>query len=175
MVLHITSSWTKASSKTRLVTNGPDTDDTILVTSEESLAISRPGQGDSLRRTGLLANVSELGLELINNRLGLQVPDLDAGRGGSAQPVAVGREDQGVDDIVTLALQGVQVLALVEVPEHGDTVTSTRGAKRAIRRDGDGVNVTRVSNVVGAQLALGELPDLVERFVNSTAESFQSD
>lgn len=61
-----------------LETNGPHTDDAILVTSKESLTISRPGERDSLGRVGLLANVGELGLELINNRLGLQIPDLDA-------------------------------------------------------------------------------------------------
>ena len=104
--------------------------------------------------------MGELGLELINDGLGLQVPDLDAGRGGGAQPVTVGGEDQGVNDIITLALQGVQVLALVQVPEHGDTITSTGSAKGTIGGNGDGVNVTGVSDVVGAQLALGKLPDL---------------
>lgn len=104
--------------------------------------------------------MGKLGLELIDNRLGLQVPDLDARGGGSAQPVAVGGEDQGVDDVITLALQGVEVLALVEVPEHGDTVLAAGGAEGTIGGDGDGVNVTGVSDVVGAQLALGKLPDL---------------
>lgn len=44
-------------------------------------------------------------------------PDLDAGPGGSAEPVAVGAEAQGVDDVT--AVQRVQVLALVQVPQHG--------------------------------------------------------
>lgn len=52
------------------------------------------------------------------------------------------------------------MLALVEVPEHGDTITSTRGAEGTIGRDSDRVDVAGVSNMVGAQLALGELPDL---------------
>jgi len=104
--------------------------------------------------------MGELGLELINDGLGLQIPDLDAGGGGGAQPVTVGGEDQGVDDIIALTLQRVQVLALVQVPKHGDTITSTGSAEGTIGRDGDGVNVTSVTDVVGAQLALGKLPDL---------------
>jgi len=143
-----------------LDTDGPDTDERVGVTGKEGLTISRPGQGNSLGRVGLLANVGELGLELINDGLGLQIPDLDAGRSGSAQPVTVGGEDQGVDDIITLTLERVQVLALVQIPEHGDTITSTGGAERTIGGDGDGVDVTGVTDVVGAKLALGELPDL---------------
>ena len=56
--------------------------------------------------------------------LALKIKDLDAGRGRSAEPVAVGREDEGVDDVA--GLERVQVLALVEIPKHGDTVLATR-------------------------------------------------
>jgi len=153
----VSSLWYQADN---LETDGPDADERVAVTSKEGLTISGPGQGDSLRRVGLLADVRELGAELIDNRLGLQIPDLDARRGGGAQPVAVGGEDQGVDDVITLALQRVQVLALVEIPEHGDAVASTGSAEGTIGGDGDGVDVTAVSDVVGAELALGELPDL---------------
>ena len=52
------------------------------------------------------------------------------------------------------------MLALVEVPEHGDAVASTGSAEGTIGGDSDGVDVTGVSDVVGAELALGELPDL---------------
>ena len=52
------------------------------------------------------------------------------------------------------------MLALVQVPEHGDAVLATGGSERAIRGDGDGVDVTGVSVVVGLQLELGEFPDL---------------
>ena len=44
-------------------------------------------------------------------------PDLDAGSGGSTQPVAVGAEAQGVDDVSSV--QGVEVFAFVQVPQHG--------------------------------------------------------
>lgn len=67
-------------------------------------------------------------------------------------------EDEGVDRVS--GLEGVEVLALVEVPEHGDSILSSGRAERTIGRDGDGVDVTGVTVVVGAELALGELPDL---------------
>lgn len=154
------SSRVKKKEKKALETNGPDTNELVLVTSKESLTIRRPSQRDGLRIVRLFANIGKLGLEFIDHRLGFQVPDLDARRGGSAEPVTVGREDQGIDNVITLALQRIQVLALIQIPEHGNAVTSTRGAERTIRRDSDCVDVASVSNVVRAQLALGEFPDL---------------
>ena len=62
--------------------------------------------------------------------LALKVEDLDAGCGRCAKPVAVGGEDEGVDNVT--GLQRVQVLALVEVPEHGDTILSARGRERTV-------------------------------------------
>ena len=59
--------------------------------------------------------------------LGLQVEDLDAGRGRGAEPVAVGGEDEGVDGITSF--QRVEMLAIVQVPKHGDTILSTRGSE----------------------------------------------
>lgn len=44
-------------------------------------------------------------------------PDLDARSSGGTQPVAVGAEAKGVDGVTTV--QGVKVLALVQVPQHG--------------------------------------------------------
>lgn len=44
----------------------------------------------------------------------LQVPDLDAGARGSTEPVAVGAEAQGIDDIPTV--KRIKVLAFIEVP-----------------------------------------------------------
>lgn len=51
-------------------------------------------------------------------------PDLDAGARGSTQPVAVGAEAQSVDDVSSV--QGVKVLALIEIPQHGLTVLNRR-------------------------------------------------
>ena len=44
-------------------------------------------------------------------------PDLDGRPSGSAQPVAVGGEAHGAD--VIASIQSVQVLALIQVPQHG--------------------------------------------------------
>lgn len=44
-------------------------------------------------------------------------PNLDAGSGGSTEPVAVGAEAQGVDDVSSV--QGVEVFAFIQVPQHG--------------------------------------------------------
>ena len=65
------------------------------------------------------------------------------------------------------------MLALVQVPEHGDTVLTTRCGKRTVRGDRDGVDVTGVAVVVGLQLELGELPDLIG-FVSTSRKSTRS-
>ena len=91
--------------------------------------------------------------------LALKVEDLDARRGGSAEPVAVGGEDEGVD--LVAGVERVQVLGLVEVPQHSGTVLATGGAEGTVGGDGDGVDVAGVTAVIGLDLAGGELPDLV--------------
>ena len=136
----------------------PGTDDVVGVTGEEGLAIGGPGEGDALGLAGLLADVLELGLELVDLALLLEIEDDDAAGGGSAEPVAVGGEDEGVDLVV--GVERVEVLALVEVPEHGGTVLATGGAERAIGGDGDGVDVAGVTDVVSLELAGRELPNL---------------
>ena len=136
----------------------PAADLVVGVTSEEGLAVGAPGQRDTLGLPGLLANLQVLGLQLVNLGLLLEVEDDDAGGGGSAQPVAVGREDKGVD-LVTGG-ERVQVLGLVQVPEHGGSVLATGSAERAIGGDGDGVDVAGVADVVGLDTARGELPNL---------------
>jgi len=59
--------------------------------------------------------------------LGLKVKDLDTGCCGCAQPVSVGREDKSVDDIS--CFERVEVLALVEIPEHSDTILASRSGE----------------------------------------------
>lgn len=137
----------------------PSTDDVVSVTSEQSLAISRPGQGNTLGLSALLANSGELGLELIDLGLLLEVEDDDAAGGSSAEPVSVGGEDESVDLVV--GVEGVQVLGLVEIPEHGGAVLAAGSAERTVGGDGDGVDVASVTDVVGLQLAAGQLPDLM--------------
>ena len=52
------------------------------------------------------------------------------------------------------------MFALVQVPEHGDSVLSTGSGQRTVGRDREGVDVSGVSVVVGLELALVQLPDL---------------
>eukprot|EP00730_Choanoeca_flexa_P013153 TRINITY_DN5016_c0_g1_i2.p1 TRINITY_DN5016_c0_g1~~TRINITY_DN5016_c0_g1_i2.p1 ORF type:complete len:288 (-),score=31.76 TRINITY_DN5016_c0_g1_i2:398-1261(-) len=133
----------------------PDADDVVSVAGKQGLTVSRPGQADAAR--GSLASHSS-GLQLVHNDLGLEVPNLDGGASRRAQPVAVGAEGQRLNGL--RGIQGVQVLALVEVPEHGLTVLAARGTQRAVGGDSHRVEVALVTNVVRAQLAVGQVPDL---------------
>lgn len=65
-----------------------------------------------------------------------------------------------MDDVA--GIKRVQVFPLVKIPEHGESVLASRSAERTIGRDSDGVDVSGVSDVVGAELAVGEVPDLHE-------------
>merc|ERR1719476_819270 len=102
----------------------------------------------------------DLGLQLFDNDLLLQIPDLDDGTSGGTEPVAIGREGQRVDLVTTV--QGVQGLGLLaaEVPQLGGAVAATGSAKRTVGRDGDGVQVARVTVVVALELAVGQVPHL---------------
>jgi hypothetical protein len=119
--------------------NTPSPNDVVSVTSEQSLTIGTPCQANTLRLSALLANCLELRLQLIHLALLLQIKDNDAARGGSAEPVSVGGENEGVDLITSV--QGVEVLRLVQVPKHGSSVLSTRRAEGSIGGDGDGVDI----------------------------------
>lgn len=130
----------------------------VGVASEQGLAIGAPCQADALRLAALLADDGELGLELVDLALLLEVEDDDAARGGGAQPVPVGGEDQRVD--LVAGVEGVEVLGLVEVPQHGGSVLATGGAQGSVRGDGDGVDVAGVTDVVGLETAGRELPNL---------------
>ena len=101
-----------------------------------------------------------LGLELLDNDLLLQIPDLDDGASGSTEPVSVGREGESVD-LVT-SLEGVKGLGLLgsNVPELGLAVSATGSAEGTVGGDVDGVEVASVASVVSLQLAVGKVPDL---------------
>jgi hypothetical protein len=62
-------------------------------------------------------------------------------------------------DLVTSG-ERVEVLGLVQVPQHGGSVLTTGGTQGAIGRDGDGVDVAGVTDVVGLNAAGSEFPDL---------------
>ena len=63
-------------------------------------------------------------------------------------------------------VERVEVLGLVEVPEHGGTVLAAGGAERAVGGDGDGVDVAGVTDVVGLETAGSELPNLFKSLVS---------
>lgn len=126
----------------------PNSNDTISVTRVQSRPISTPCQRDTVRGLSLLRTLWEVWLELIHNSLRLQIPNLDDTLSGSAQPVTVGTEAQGVDDVPSI--QRVETLALCQIPEHGGAVLASRGAEGTIWGDGDGVDVAGVSDQVGA-------------------------
>ena len=52
------------------------------------------------------------------------------------------------------------MLAVVEVPKHGFGVLAAGGAEGAVGGHGDGVQVATVSDVVGLELAVGQVPYL---------------
>mmetsp|Transcript_7586 Transcript_7586/g.12768 ORF Transcript_7586/g.12768 Transcript_7586/m.12768 type:complete len:318 (-) Transcript_7586:37-990(-) len=133
-------------------------DEVISVSGKQGGTISRPGEASAMRNLGVLAHGGHVNLDFINHALGLQVPDLDGLGGGGAQPVAVGREDKGVDHITSI--QRVESLALSQVPKDGSTVLATGGAQGAIGRHSNGVQVSTVTLEVGAELAVGQRPDL---------------
>ncbi len=134
----------------------PDTDQAVGVAREEGLAVAAPGEGNAARLQGALAHRREVRTQLVNNSLGLEVPDLDALLGGCAQPVAVRGKQEAVDDVASLKL--VQVLALRQVPQLRGAVLAAGGAQGAVRGDGDRVNVGRVLGQIAPQLAVGQVP-----------------
>jgi len=88
-------------------------------------------------------------------------PDLNGRSESSTKPVTVGGEAQGSDDVIVV--KGVQMLAIVQVPKHGLAVLASRRAQRAIRRNGDGVQVASVTNVVDLETAVGQVPHLMAK------------
>jgi len=146
----------------------PDTDKVVSVPCEQCLSVSGPGQGDAVWWLCLAAQGDDLGFQVINNRFGFQVPDLDAWSGSSTQPVSVGAEAQGVDHHWhTISGQGVQVFALIEIPKHSHAIFTTWGTQRAIWWNSDSVEESMVTNMVCLDAAVGQIPYL-DQFVPST-------
>jgi hypothetical protein len=77
----------------------------------------------ALWSSALLANSAKVWAELINTALLLQIKDDDARGSSGTEPVTVGRENEGVDFVA--GWERVQVLGLVQVPEHGGSILST--------------------------------------------------
>jgi hypothetical protein len=149
----------------------PDTDEVVSVTSKQVLTISGPGKGDDLGGLGVGGGEDEVGLKLINESSLLEIVDLDARGGGSAEPVSVRREGQRVNLIARG--QRVEVLEVVEVPKNDVTILTTRGAERSIRRNGDGRNVTSMANVVSNELGVLDVPDLTREKKRRVSKFFK--
>jgi len=75
----------------------PHSDYAVGVTGEQREAIGAPAEAGALWWRLVGVSVADLYLELFNQLFLLQVPDLDAATGGSAQPVPVGAEDELAD------------------------------------------------------------------------------
>ena len=110
--------------------HSPGTNLVVRVPSEKSRAIARPAKRNTLRLTALLAHLHVFRLEFINLALLLQVEDDDRAGSGGAEPVAVGREDKGVD--LVAGRERVEVLGLVQIPEHGRAVFTAACAEGAV-------------------------------------------
>ena len=138
--------------------NPPRPDQVIRIPRKQRLPIRAPRQTHTLGLPALLAHGRIFGLQLVNLALLLEIEDDDGARRRGAEPVSVRREDEGVD-LVTGG-QGVEVLGLVEVPEHGCAVFAAGGTEGAVGGDGHGVDVAGVADVVGLDAAIGEFPYL---------------
>ncbi len=131
------------------------------------MTISRPSKGDRFWGN-VTASTFHGNLEFIDNTLHFEIPDLDARRGGSTKPVSVWRKGQSVDDVTSF--KGIKMLVFIQIPKHDNTIFATRSAKRTIRRDSDGRNISVVARVVGLQFALGNIPNLI---VNNLAKRLE--
>jgi len=143
-----------------LILSTPDrihVDLAVSAPGEEGVSVSRPLKGhapwDTRFRDFLVR-------KFIQDVLVLQVPDLDARVGGSTEPVVLRREAHGVDSAV--GIQAVQMLSVVNIPQHSSAVLTTGTAERTIRRDGDGIEHTSMTSQVGFQAAVVQVPDLDE-------------
>ena len=72
--------------------------------------------------------------------------------------IPVGAEGEGVDSISMV--QGIEVLAIIEVPQHGLGILAAGSTEGTVRGHSDSVQVASMTNVVGLQLAVGQVPDL---------------
>jgi len=144
-----------------------DADDLVVASSVDDLAVRRPADGvdDDLLEAGgelsaadgrLVAGLSDLDLSL--DGLVLEVKDLDALDGSGSDEELLGVEDDAVDSLADL--DGEELLALLEVPEDDLAVLAGRGAHRAVRRDGDGVDVGGVAGEVVLEGEVLKAPDL---------------
>merc|ERR1719219_2153291 len=138
----------------------PHSDYAVGVTGEQREAVGTPAEAGTLWWRLVSVSVTDLYLEFFYQLFLLQVPDLDAATGGSAQPVPVGAEDELAD--LLAAFQAVKWVlgGITQVPELGAAVLSTAGSQRSIWRHGDAVDETAVSSELGFKVEVGQVPYL---------------
>lgn len=139
----------------------PNANNVVSVTSVQSQTVGRPAERSALRWSGVFAVVfaGDLDLELFDQGLLFEIPDLDGGSAGGAEPVSVWREDKSGDFIATV--QAVQWVlgGVTEVPKFGLTVLASGGGEGSVRGDSHGVDVTGVAAEFGLELEVGQVPD----------------
>jgi len=136
----------------------PNTDNAIGIPCIEGVSVSLPAKGGADGVVGLAVEPLDVLAKVSDDALALEIPDLDGGIRSSAEPVSVGAEGEGVDD--GPSVEGIEVLALVQVPEARGAVLATRGAQGTVRGYGDGVEVPSVTGEVVLLAAVAQVPHL---------------
>jgi len=129
---------------------------------EEGFTVSRPG--DRHGPWELLASRVEVGtfierrsLLVIKDGLVFEIPQLDTSVGGGDEPVVLGRETKSVDGCTSV--EGVEMLAFGHVPEHDGAILTSGSAEGTVRRDGDSVYRSVVTDELGAELHGRDVPN----------------
>ena len=52
------------------------------------------------------------------------------------------------------------MFAIIQIPQHGDSIFPARSGEGPVGRHSEGVEVSSVTVVIGLELTFGELPDL---------------
>lgn len=100
----------------------------------------------------------EINLQILNNTLTLQIPDLNTILRGSTEPVPIRAEAKRVDN--RTRVERVEPLPLSQIPEQDHPIFPTTRAEGPIRRDRHGVHIPTMAGERAPQLAVGEVPDL---------------
>lgn len=108
--------------------------------------------------SGHLALLLQIHLKVDYDALALQIPNLNAGLGGSAEPIPVRAKAERMNN--GACVQRVKPLSLSQIPEQNHSIFAPAGAQRAVGRHGHRVHIPRVASEGGAQLAVGQIPNL---------------
>jgi len=135
-----------------------DTDNVVCVASKQDGAITVPSKGQGLSIGRLGVKFWDVLVQLGNEGLALEVPDLDSCFSCSTEPILGGTEDQLADGISTF--KRVQMFSFIEIPQTNRAISSSRSTEGAIRRDSHTVHIGRVTNKVSAKFAILKIPHL---------------